>query len=354
MSQPNHDLHIGVIGCGLIAETQHLPVLSSLPGVRVVAAADRNVSRLEQISDRFRISQRYEDYASLLGDRAIDAVVISVPVRLHREVALAAIQADKHIFIEKPLAYSLDECQQIAECAAQSARQFMVGFNLRWHRLVRRAREIIRSGALGRIEAVRTVFASGTRYRRDAPEWRKRRALGGGALIEVGIHHYDLWRFLLGSEVQEIFVASRSSEWDDETATVSARMTDGTLVSTLLTVASCNDNQIDLYGQNGVLRVSLYRFDGLEFLPSGFPSGAPRLRVGRMAQVLRELASAWPVIARGGDMVLAYREQLVHWTNAVRGGTPVACTVKDGTSAQQIVVAALDSANCGRSVQVQR
>ncbi len=351
---PSDDLGLGLIGCGYIAETQHLPALHALSGIKVIAAADSNAERLKQVSDRFHIEQRYDDYRTLLENRAIDAVAICVPVRLHASVALAALDAGKHLFIEKPLAFSLDECQQLVQQVARSRNQVMVGFNLRCHRLIRRARAVIESGALGRIQAIRSVFSSGTRFRGDAPEWRKRRNLGGGALIEVGIHHYDLWRYLLGSEVEEVFVESRSEEWDDETATVSGKMTNGILASSLLTVASCSDNQIDIYGEKGLLRVSLYHFDGLQFLPSGSFSGDPRIRARRLAQVLSELPAAAPIIAHGGDMVMSYRNLWAEFASAIRHGAPVECSVTDGMRALEIVMAVIHSADCGTPVRVGR
>ncbi|MGH7824568.1 MAG: Gfo/Idh/MocA family protein [Candidatus Binatia bacterium] len=88
----------------------------------------------------------------------------------------------------------------------------MLGFNLRWHRLVRRARETIRRGTLGMIQMIRTVLTS---YHENVPEWRRYRTQGGGVLFEQAVHHFDLWRYLLQSEVEEVFATSRSGKWDD-------------------------------------------------------------------------------------------------------------------------------------------
>jgi predicted dehydrogenase len=78
----------------------------------------------------------------------------------------------------------------------------MVAFNLRWHRLVRQAREVIQRRTLGPLTLIRTALTS---YHENVPEWRRRRELGGGALFELAVHHFDLWRFLLQSEVEEVF-----------------------------------------------------------------------------------------------------------------------------------------------------
>lgn len=96
-----------------------------------------------------------------MGNRTrpkVEAVAICVPLRYRRAIALAALDAGKHAFIEKPLTLSLDEADQLIKRAAQSPRKVMVSFNKRWHRLVRQAREMIQRGALGPLELVVTVF----------------------------------------------------------------------------------------------------------------------------------------------------------------------------------------------------
>src|SRR4029079_2635056 len=212
---------MGMIGCGSVARERHLPALRSLPDVQVVAVADCDSNRIDQVGDQFQIPSRSTDYRSLLENPAIDAVAVCVPVQLHVEVALASLEAGKHVFVEKPLSLALAEIDRLIEAAARSSKKVIVGFNLRRHRLLREAREIIRSGRLGRLELIRSTLTSN---HVKVPEWRAKRESGGGALIEMAVHHFDLWRFLLGTEVAEVFTFSRSSEWEDETATVSARM----------------------------------------------------------------------------------------------------------------------------------
>jgi len=129
--------------------------------------------------------------SALLDDSAIAAVAVCVPAQFHVEVALAALDAEKHLFIEKPLALSLDESERLIERAAQSPRKVMIGFNLRWQRLVRQARAMIQQRTLGPLALVRTALTS---YDENVPEWRKQRNLGGGVLFELAVHHFDLWR----------------------------------------------------------------------------------------------------------------------------------------------------------------
>jgi len=341
---------LGLIGCGNVAESRHLPALQSLQDAEVVAAADINPDRLKQVTDRFHIERRYPDFRALLDDPAIEAVAVCVPAQSHVEVALAVLDAGKHLFIEKPLALSLDESDRLIERAAQSPYKVMVGFNMRWHRLVRQAREIVQRGALGPVKLLRSVITS--RFRENEPEWTKRRKLGGGVLIELAVHSFDLWSFLLQSEVQEVFAMSRSGRWDDETATVTARMANGVLTSAVFSKGTGENSEMEIYGQNGRLHISSYRFDGLEFLPSSSFPGSVRTRLGRMAHTLKELPQAASAIRQGGYFVASYQAEWRHFIDAIQQDTPVESTLEDGRRALQVVLAAVESASLGQPVKV--
>ncbi|HEV8712234.1 MAG TPA: Gfo/Idh/MocA family oxidoreductase [Candidatus Binatia bacterium] len=344
-------IKLGLIGCGRVAETCHLPALQNLAGAEVVAVADLDPDRLRQVADRFHIKRRSTNFVALLDDPSIEAIAVCVPVQFHAEVALAALKAGKHLFIEKPLALTLEEADRLIACAGPLPRTILVGFNLRWHRLVRQAQRVIKRGVLGPLELMRTAFTS---YHETIPEWRKRRALGGGVFFELAVHHFDLWRFLLQSEVEEVFAVSRSSHWEDETATVTARLTNGVFVTSVFSERTNESNEIEIYGQAGCLRVSCYRFDGLEYVSSASLSGDVRTRLRRMVHTLEELPQgAWRML-RGGDLSASYQAEWRHFINAIQHGGPVGCTLADGRQALEVAVAAVESAVLGRPVPVAR
>jgi predicted dehydrogenase len=154
-------MKLGLIGCGWVTETLHLPALRALPAVEVVAAADRDPHRLQRVGHRFHIPHRHADHRAVLDDPGIDAVGVWVPADAQVETAQAVLEAGKHLFIEKPLVFGFTTWQRVAEQAARSGRHIMVGLPRRWHRLVRRAREVIRQGTLGKLEVIRTVLTGG-------------------------------------------------------------------------------------------------------------------------------------------------------------------------------------------------
>jgi myo-inositol 2-dehydrogenase/D-chiro-inositol 1-dehydrogenase len=354
MNHPTPPLKVGFIGCGRVTAIGHLPVLRSLSDIEVVAVADNDNDRVNRVANRFGIKRRYSDFRALLGDPAVEAVAVCVPAPLHFEIALAALEAKKHVFIEKPLALSLDESDHLIERAAHSSRKTMVGFNLRWHRLVRRAREMIQQGFLGPVVLVRDTLTSGKQYQQDFPEWRKRREWGGGEFFETAIHHFDLWRFLLQTEVQEIFASSRSEPWDDETAALTARLANGVLAASVFSTGTSESHEVELYGQHGRLAISLVRFDSLEFCSSS--NLQPRLWTPllKITHILSALAQAALRARQGGDFLDSYRAEWRHFADCIRRDLPVECTLEDGRRALQVSLAAMESASTGKPVKVDR
>src|SRR5262245_36863095 len=245
MAEKRKAIQLGVIGCGGVTETRHLPALRKVPGVEVVAVADLDPDRLKRVADRFSIRQRYTNFAMLLDNPGIEAVAVCVPAEFHVEVALAALEAGKHLFIEKPLALSLAEADRLIARAGQLPYQVMIGFNLRWHRLLRQAQALLQQGMLGPLALMHTTFTSS---REDIPGWRRRRELGGGVFFEIAVHHFDLWRFLLQSEVEEVFAVSRSQQWDDETSAVTARLANGMVVTSVFSERTGVNHEVEIYG----------------------------------------------------------------------------------------------------------
>ncbi len=335
MSQASRVVTVGIIGCGRAAETRHLPALRGVAGIRVLAAADTDKARAARLGERFRIERRYGDAAALLADRDVEAVAVCVPARLHAEVVLAALDAGKHVLVEKPLAVSLDDAERISRRAEAFPGKVMVGFNMRWHRLVRQARAIVARGGVGPIELVRTAFTS---FHETLPAWQTERAQGGGALFDIAVHHIDLWRYLLEAEVDEISAVSRSGRWEDETVTVMARLANGIPVTSVFSERTGETNELEIFGQEGRLRVSCYHFDGLEVLaPRSRSPGGVGTRVRQAARSLLAVPSAVGSMRRGGDFFASYGAEWRHFADAIRHDTPVECTVDDGRRALEVL-----------------
>lgn len=344
-------LRLGMVGCGRVAEACHLPALRGLGDIfQVVAVADADEHRVRRVAGTFDVGQAYPSLGAMLAGAAgsLDAIAICTPAGSHAEGVITALETGKHVFVEKPIALALDDADRIVAATEAHAKQkVMVGFNLRHHRLVRQAKQMIEGGVVGEIHQVRTLWTSNIRGRMKVPAWRNRRASGGGVLSEIAVHHIDLMRYLLRADVINAFAQSRHGEGEDEAATLALRLSDGVTVSSTFSELTGDANEIELIGSKGRLSLSIYRFDSLQFAPTG-SYGA---RSGLM-RALKELPAAWSILRRGGDFHECYRQEWLAFADAVRNDREPAATPSDGREALRVVLAAGASANQGKPVAI--
>lgn len=193
------DLRIGVIGAGAITQVGHLPVLKRLKGVEVAAICDSDLLKARALAERFQIPDAFDDIDDLLGFEHLDAVVVCTPNHLHEAHILAALSANLHVLVEKPLATSLASVQRIIKAAEKRSGVLMVGMNHRYRTDSQIVRSFVQNGELGDIESVRGswhVF----RPSRAQLGWRQRRELsGGGAMLDLGLSILDLAFWLAGT-----------------------------------------------------------------------------------------------------------------------------------------------------------
>ncbi|HEX2966396.1 MAG TPA: Gfo/Idh/MocA family oxidoreductase [Syntrophorhabdaceae bacterium] len=352
MSNKQSKIRMGIIGCGKSAHSIHLPALRRVDSIEVIAAADTNRNALQTVADKFSIQGAFIDYRELLGLDEIEAVAVLTPPDSHMEIGLAAMKAGKHVFMDKPLAVDLDHCRMLTEEAGRTKVKTMLGFNFRWHRLLRRAREFITSGELGQIKAIQSIY---THWHpgASAQSWHGKRKYGGGVLHNDGVHHFDLWRFLLNREISEIFSISSPSEFfEDETSAVTAWMDDNIIASGVFSFGSSPESVIDIYGSLGRLTISCYCFDGFRFLSNQTYPGSLSARIGKTVRTIKDLPQTIPALLKGGDFVCAYQDLWNHFAGCIMTGRQPDCTFEDGQKAVEIARAAIESVLTGQKIKV--
>jgi predicted dehydrogenase len=192
--KPQSILGVGIIGCGLIGQKRASAIGS---GGYVVACADVNLSRAEQLAGRCN-AKAYSNWQDLIALPEIDIVVIATLHDSLAQITLAAIEAGKHVLVEKPAARGPKELGPVIIAAKKQNVKVRVGFNHRYHRSLQKAKEIVDSGALGDLMFIRARYGHGARLGYDT-EWRSNPKLsGGGELIDQGPHLIDLSRWFLG------------------------------------------------------------------------------------------------------------------------------------------------------------
>lgn len=197
----------GLIGMGWWAREVHLRNLASVSQAEVVALASRSEDNLRAAQALCSPPPKvFTDYRELLDRWYVDAVVVCTPHHEHTRIVLDALAAGKHVFCEKPLATTLEECDAIAAAAKKANRIVQVGFELRYAPLCQKVKEVAASGDLGPLASVWCHVFRGP-YRPQG--WRALEE-AGGVLLDVGIHYLDLCTYFTGGEPKHVAVASRS------------------------------------------------------------------------------------------------------------------------------------------------
>jgi myo-inositol 2-dehydrogenase / D-chiro-inositol 1-dehydrogenase len=347
---------LGIIGCGHVAAERHLPALLALREARVVAVSDLDPSARDRVGERFGIQRRYASAEELLDGPDIEAVGVLVPAQHHAEVVVEALEAEKHVLVEKPLALRIDDCERmVGEAQRHPNLVSMVAFNLRFHRLVPAARALIARGVIGRQEALWSICSGGPPPGTErTAEWFGQRDLGGGTIQEKGPHHYDLWRYLLGDEVEEVMALGRSDPGlDDAVSVVSGRMRGGILAVSVLVESPAESNEVSVTGSGGRMDLDLHRFDGLHVRAAGNHAGGLGFRLRSAAETLRAFPAGLRGMRRGGDFVASYSEEWRHFLSCIRSGRAADSSFEDGLAAARIAAAAVESVTSGSPASVE-
>ena len=217
-------IKVAIIGCGKIAQVRHLPEYAANPNVELVGYYDLNRERAEKVAAQYG-GKVYDTYFDLLNNPAIDAVSICVDNRSHAEITTYALYAGKHVLCEKPMAITLAECESMVAAAERNGKHLMIGHNMRFDPVHRRAKQLLDRGVIGDVITFRAVLgnAGPEGWSVDEGTWffdKNKAALG--ALSDMGIHKVDLLQYLLGQKVIETTA---------KVVTLNKRDNDGKLIS---------------------------------------------------------------------------------------------------------------------------
>ncbi len=193
-------LKVGIVGCGGIANGKHLPSLSKLKQVELVAFCDIEVDKAEKAAEQYGVENAtvYEDYQELLKDESIDVVHVLTPNSSHAEISIAAMEADKHVLCEKPMAKTSAEAKEMVEVAKRTGKKLTIGYDNRFRPDSQHLHKVVSQGDLGEI-----YFAKAHAIRRRAvPTWGvflDEEKQGGGPLIDIGTHALDLTLWMMNN-----------------------------------------------------------------------------------------------------------------------------------------------------------
>jgi predicted dehydrogenase len=343
-------LNVGLIGCGGIATSAHVPALQRLAAlVRVRNVCDIRPAVAEHVAELFG-SAWTTDYRLLLEDPHIDAVVITTPEFLHAEQTIAAVEAGKHVLCEKPMARTLAEADAMIAAAQAAGVQLMIAHSRRFTGRYRRAHELLEAGVIGEPVLVREnerrprlagpgVPVSG--WRPDPQKettWYTQAQYAAGTAFHIGVHEMDLLRWFAGSEARSVYMESKTTDPNQEvpdTVTIQIGFENGALgACDIFTQAPAGypiHHEFEVFGTQGMLRSRDFDSLGLTRFESDkarFPTAAESLLLVRDAYAL---------------------EQRLFFESIVNG-TPVPLDPHQSRAALELAIAAIQSSATGQHV----
>ncbi len=255
MGDPMKKLNLAIVGCGDIAGFTAL-VSRFVPQVNLSACCDVNAERAQGFAKRHRIPKVFTDYNEMLAKASADVVYLAVPHHLHYEMILAAVEAGKPVFAEKPVTRTLAEAKQLVKAVA--GQKVGVNYQYRYDSGCYALARAIQSGALGRIHSIRVNIPwHRTQRYFDGAAWHKTIAqAGGGTLITQGSHFLDSALWALGEKPASAMGYAKTPIFDVEVDTLTHGIVDtsgGTLISVVSSMVAATEQKvtIEAYGEKG-------------------------------------------------------------------------------------------------------
>jgi 1,5-anhydro-D-fructose reductase (1,5-anhydro-D-mannitol-forming) len=260
VNDTNAPLRWGVIGLGWVAADFLLPAMMKSPGSRVLACLGSSVEKSQAFAARFGIKRAHASLDAMMADREIDAVYVATPNAIHGEAVIAAARAGKHVLCEKPFAMDVEDARAMTAACQQARVILRIAHQLRLDEIIARARDIVRSGRLGRLAAISLERASANPPRTT---WR-REVAQSGVVFDVGVHLLDQVQWIAGQQFAEVSAFTypdRRSGQPDNQITVLGRLDQDchAVVRATREIASAENNLI-IEGSEATLITSALRF----------------------------------------------------------------------------------------------
>ena len=249
-------LNIGLIGAGRIGRLHAGNLANRIPNARLAAVADIDLEAARSVAAEMNVETAVTDYAELLGDKDLQAIVISSATDTHAQIIMDAAAAGKHIFSEKPLDLDLTRIDKALQAVEAAGVKLQVGFNRRFDPNFRRVKEMVADGKIGEPHILRITS------RDPEPPPLEYVKTSGGIFLDMTIHDFDMARYITGSEVEEIYVIGgvmidpRIGELGDlDTAIITLRFENGVIgtIDNSRQAVYGYDQRIELFGSEGMI-----------------------------------------------------------------------------------------------------
>jgi predicted dehydrogenase len=261
-------LKAAVIGLGNIS-AQHITNYRKLQGVELIAGADVNPQFVQAAKDKYAF-EGYADWRQMLEEQKPDVVSVCTPPFLHREMSVEALERGISVMCEKPIAATTEDAEAMAAAAARHDAKLMIAYCHRWHPPIKKIKQLIDAGALGRPLLYRCAFAGWVEFATNHRASKSQ--AGGGALMDNGSHAVDIYQFLLG-KVANVSCRAGTMVQEMETDDVASLLFEGEngCVGEVLVGYSLpgDHTEFKVVGEKGVIRLDNYFSGPVRFQPKG-------------------------------------------------------------------------------------
>jgi predicted dehydrogenase len=337
---------VGVIGAGAIAQALHIPGYAKAENCELTAICDVQQSCLDEVKEAGHdFASTYSDWQKMLAEQELDVVSICTPNCWHKDMAIACLEKGIDLLLEKPIAMTLDEATEILAAAEKSSSRVMVGFSHRFQGANVAARKAVQEGKIGKLYMARIRFA----HTGPIPGWAKsdwfykQAEAGGGALLDMGIHAFDLIQWMVGS-VTAVNATVKTLRKDIE-------VDDNAIVNLEFGEDCLGYIDVGWTSPSGFLGVELMGDNGSIIVDYNAEEKAV-MTVGTMSpDGTREMEKT--VLFRAGDWEEeGWPAEMTYFTGALDGDKPFDITLQDGLAALKVAVAAQQSSDSGSRVVI--
>ncbi len=333
MTDVDRELHIAIIGLGRMGKI-YARTIAEMAGARLYAVATIDAAEEADFLADYDVAFTFESADEIFRRIEVDAVVIATPTNTHSELVLKAAAAGKAVFCEKPLALTLEDTRAILDGVERAGIPLQVGFMRRFDRRFAGAKAAIDAGRIGRPVSFKGV---GRDPICPPPELADPKH-SGGLIIDMGIHDFDLARWMMKSEVERVSAVGTTAVCDElrsvgdlDNAVVNLGFTNGAIgnVEVSRNAFYGYDVRAEVLGSEGAVRVG-HTDHGTQLLAAPDPSSNSDYLMHRFGE--------------------AYRRQIRHFVASVRDGLPPWPAGNDALAAFEIALAATFAAGTGRTV----